>query len=181
MTLVFVDVETTGLRVDQHEIYEIAMIIRDKKDVKRSWWLDVDLSKADPDALRITSYYERLNKNRKTPEWAPDDARETAEEVARLTAGAHLVGLNPAFDARFLESFLAKHSFQSAWHYHLVDVEALAGGKLGLEPPWSSSDLSNMLGVEVPEKERHSAMGDIVWTQKMYDTIMLGGTKPMQF
>jgi oligoribonuclease (3'-5' exoribonuclease) len=176
--LAFVDIETTGLQPEIHDIFEIALIVRDgRKSEEHSWWLPVDLGTAEPDALRLTQYYQR-----KAVAGKEADPLVVAEHVASLTAGAHLVGLSPAFDARFLERFLRRYGVRHAWHYHLVDVEALAAGKLGLEPPWSSDDLSQRIGVEPPSAaERHSALGDIRWTARLYDAVMHGGTQPMSF
>ncbi|HTE66667.1 MAG TPA: hypothetical protein VK736_10485, partial [Candidatus Binatia bacterium] len=80
-----------------------------------------------------------------------------------------------------------------AWHYHLIDVEALAVGWLsglrsettlatgayaGFVPslPWDSDDLSRACGVEpASEAERHTALGDARWAMRLYDAIVGGG------
>ena len=60
------------------------------------------------------------------------------------------------------------------WHYHLVDVEALAAGKLGIAPPWKSDELSAALGVTITEDDRHTALGDAKWAMRIYDAVMGG-------
>lgn len=124
----------------------------------------------------------------------------TAAQVVRLwTHGAHLVGAVPNFDAEVLAALLRDNWLTPTWHYHLIDVETLAMGWLvrkftetaaaatvpdGLveqmtraefEPPWDSESLSLALGVEPPdEDERHTALGDARWAQRIYDRVMGG-------
>jgi hypothetical protein len=58
------------------------------------------------------------------------------------------------------------------WHYHLVDVEALAAGSLGIEPPWKSDDLAAALDITVAGEDRHTALGDARWARAIYDAVM---------
>lgn len=87
------------------------------------------------------------------------------------------------------------------WHYHLIDVEALAVGYLyGLKRshehevlppdayddpavqaaivgssyrslPWRSDDLSSALGVMVSDEDRHTALGDARWARRIYQAV----------
>lgn len=69
-----------------------------------------------------------------------------------MTHGAHLVGAAPNFDAEVLAALLRDNGLTPSFHYHLIDVEALAVGWLcawdradgepGIRPPWRSDDLS---------------------------------------
>jgi hypothetical protein len=90
-----------------------------------------------------------------------------------------------------LDRLLRSHGLIPAWHYHLIDVEALAVGYLygrdrekeaqddlgdwqamGVPLPWDSDDLSRACGVEPPgEHERHTALGDARWAMRLYDAI----------
>lgn len=169
--LAFVDVETTGLDRVQHEIWEVGLII---DGARHRWHLDVNESKADPMSLNISGFYERH------PYWNPSqdgiihiNTQEAVWDIARLTRGRHLVGNCVSFDAERLADLLLAHRLRPAWHYHLVDVEALAAGKLGMEPPWDSEKISRALGVAPPtETERHTALGDCVWAQRVYEAVM---------
>jgi hypothetical protein len=85
---------------------------------------------------------------------------------------------------------LRRHKLAPAWHYHLVDVEALAVGYLHgrhsdvilpdegyarISPPWKSDDLSRAVGVEpATDDERHTALGDARWAMRLYDAITGG-------
>lgn len=181
--LAFVDTETTGLDPDRHEVWEVALRLRvlpdeDGKapaDVVRQWFLPVDLGKADPVALTIGRYYDRFEapptqrEKRGLLEWT-DPHAEFAAEFAELTHGAHIVGACPSFDDGFLKRLLRKNGACPGWHYHLIDVEALAAGALGLEPPWDSDELNGLLGIVVDGK--HTAAGDVAWAVAMYDAAL---------
>jgi hypothetical protein len=118
---------------------------------------------------------------------------ETLYEIHELTRGAHLVGAVPDFDAYRLEDLLREGGLLKAWHYHLVDVEALMVGYLagkaaawyedppndtqwGPETPglpWKSKDLAEKIGVDNPTaEEEHTALGDARWARRIYKKIM---------
>ena len=125
------------------------------------------------------------------------DEMNAAKVVAAWTHGAHLVGAVPAFDAEVLAQLLRENWLCPGWHYQPIDVETLAVGWLArqfdadaqsnavpsgtaaqmrraeFEPPWSSEELSNALGVELPsEADRHTALGDARWAARIYDRVM---------
>ncbi|WP_289008371.1 3'-5' exonuclease [uncultured Thermomonospora sp.] len=173
--VVFVDCETTGLDPDRHEIWELALIVDDEEHV---WTVSVDLSKADPGALRVSRYYERLwFSERKTLAPTPF---EVAAQVCYLTCNRTLVGINPAFDAAFLTRFLRRRGYVPAWHYHVIDVKAVAAGWLmgrhpkvpGMNPPWSTDDLARGLHLSPEGFDRHTALGDARLAKAMYEAVM---------
>ncbi len=183
--LVFLDCETTGLDPTRHEVYELGLIVEGTDGVEEAkhWWFEIDLKRADSEALRMSGFYERYpaqDPNRDPNLLAePLDiypAAEAAPAIARMTAGAHLVGVNPAFDATFLGALLRSAGQVPAWEYHLVDVLPLVAGRMRMRPPWSSRELSAEIGVEPPGLEdRHTALGDARWAKRMYDAVMFGG------
>ena len=100
--------------------------------------------------------------------------------VEEWTRGAHLVGAVPNFDADCLDKMLRRHRLIPAWHYHLIDVEAMAVGWLShmdryagwSQAPWKSDALSRACGVEPPtDDERHTALGDARWAMRWYDAM----------
>lgn len=186
--LAFVDTETTGLDPDVHQLWEVALILRDDEgtETERLWQLPVDLGRADPFALNIGQFYERRNENSDLSHPA-----DFAQDFADLTWGAHIVGAVPSFDEERLRRFLRSHGACPGWHYHLIDVEVLAVGRLmgyalswGVEtpqgkdaielatPPWDSSKLSRGIGVNPDAFEKHTALGDARWAREIYDVVM---------
>lgn len=166
--VVFLDTETTGLDPDVHSLWEVALIVDGAEHVYR---IQPDLKVASPDALRITRFYERTL----DPAWQWNfGGQNIARDIALYTGGRHLVAAVPSFDAPFLARYLRLYGLQPAWHYHLIDVEALAAGKLGIAPPWDSADLAKRLGIDSdrPDFAKHTAMGDARWAKAIYDAVL---------
>jgi DNA polymerase III epsilon subunit-like protein len=174
--VVFVDTETTGLDPDRHEIWEVALIVDGREYV---WQLPVDLGRADARALEVGRYHERTDPRT----WTPPSA--VAEFFARLTRGRHLVGAVVSFDEERLRRLLRAHGACPEWHYHLIDVEALAVGYLhGYEHgrddslpveiglPWDSEALSREVGVNPDLFDRHTALGDARWAKAIYEAVI---------
>lgn len=148
--LVFLDTETTGLDPDFHELWEVAVIIRnDRGQTEYVWQLPVDLAQADPIALNIGRFHDRrwpeplaLDNRRQAQagDWGdsnlsrvrldPEDLKRWAADFVELTRGAHLVGNVVSFDAERLHRKLRALGQCAMWHYHLIDVECLAVGWL---------------------------------------------------
>jgi DNA polymerase III epsilon subunit-like protein len=167
--LCIVRIETSGLEPDRHEVWEIALIRGDDEYLRH---LEIDPSKASSEALRKNGYYDR-HPAATDPDWRPKDPEAIAAEVAKLTAGAHLVGVNPAFDATFLGAFCRRYKAAPAWEYHLVDVLPLVAGRFQVRPPWSSHELSLRLGIQPPgDDARHTAIAEARWARQMYEAVM---------
>lgn len=150
--LCFIDTKTTGVHPGR-EVWEIGGVRRDEDGAQVfQFYVDVDLTDADPRSLAVGRFYERhpmgqflSGRRRDLP--APDmDAltgphldidpdtlltrEDAAHVVARMTHGAHLVGAVPSFDAEVLDRLLRFWNIGPAWHYHLIDAETLAVGFL---------------------------------------------------
>lgn len=190
--LCFVDTETDGVYHDRKP-WEIALIRRGPDGRETAWsdFVEIDLATADPFGLRIGRFYDRhplgryiahgdIGDQPYTP--LAVDRRTAALRVAQLTHGAHLVAAVPNFDAEVFARLLRDEGLTSSWHYHLIDVEALAVGYLAAQgrpvpPPWKSTDVTEVLGVPTPpEHERHTALGDARWAQATYDVVMAAAT-----
>ena len=209
----FVDTETTGLDPDRHSIWEVALITPDGSE--HVWQFPVDEMTADPFALSIGRYWDR----RWDSDWQeinpldaiyeahnaksrrknfPDQGRaiqpgETwCRRFRELTAGCHLAGAVVSFDEERLRRLLHHHGVLHRWHYHLIDVEALAVGCLAgryvppLRPtehpvpppglPWDSDEVSARLGIKISGEDRHTALGDARWARDIYDAVMGGAS-----
>ncbi len=184
----FVDTETTGLDPDRHQIWEVGLILPDGSE--HEWQLPVDLSRADPIALNIGRFHER----RKPDYWdgalggtTLADPAVFAYDFVRLTRGLHLAGAVVSFDADRLWRLLRANGECPMWHYHLIDVEALAAGWLAgrggkpaddrgygadFRPPWRSDALSLAVGIDADDFDRHTALGDARWAKAIYEAVM---------
>jgi hypothetical protein len=201
--IVFLDCETDGVHPGRQP-WEVAMILRepDKPDDAVSFYVQIDLSTADPFGLKVGGFYARHPLGRwltgsvnyeAYPEPVDEDVHyvsraEAARWVARVMHGAHVVGAVPNFDTECLDRLLRTFGLLPAWHYHLIDIEAMTVGYLhakgdqfvradgltgGPALPWESDALSRACGVDPPsEAERHTALGDARWAQRLYDAIV---------
>lgn len=182
--LAFVDCETTGLDPDRHQVWEVGLVLADSDELdnvdEHVWHLPVHLRRADPMALRISGFRQRHG--------VRDEVINLdvfAPQLAQLTDGAHLVGAVPSFDEERLRRILRAHGECPTWHYHLIDIEAMAVGWLhargenrppvDLSLPWESNELSRACGIEPPsDDERHTALGDARWAYRWYRALVGG-------
>lgn len=182
--IVFLDTETTSLN-PWRRVWDIALIRRDENGEQGYQWFisadDLDLGHADPFALNVGRFYDRHPHYCATSlKRAPLPERDVLRSVEELTRGAHLVGAVPNFDADVLDQRMRANGILPSWHYHLIDVEALAVGYLSacgytIDLPWKSDDLSRACGIEPPsDEDRHTAIGDAKWAQRLYDAITSG-------
>lgn len=190
----FVDTETDGVHPGRQP-WEIALIRRDQYgEHEVSFFVEIDLSTADTFGLKIGGFYERHPLGRQIAgsghllNWGRSQPREGGSEyvtrqraaqiVARATHGAHWVGAVPNFDTEVLAELLREQELVPSWHYHLVDVEALAVGYAAgqgaeIDLPWKSDELSTSIGVFPPsEADRHTALGDARWARRIYDVVV---------
>lgn len=162
MRLAFLDIETTGLDVGKHEVWEVAYLLedqgRDGVREQRIFQFYVSGRGADPEALKLNHFDERYNeKMTHTP-----SSNEKVRQIIADLSGAILIGNNVAFDAKFLREKLGCEP----WNYHVVDVKALVAGRLGIEPPWSSAEMYSLAGID-PVK-RHEALDDCFKARALY-------------
>ena len=156
MSIAYVDVETTGLDPQLHDIWEIAWAVDDAPIT--SAIVNHSTITADAKALEINGYFERLDALR--GEWSKVRAETRESYLMGALEGNTLCAANPAFDAGFLRARWG----QSPWKYRLLDIEAYAMGALGYHEPKGlktiADDLRAKFGAEIPEPD-HTAAGDV--------------------
>jgi hypothetical protein len=206
------DLETTSLRSDAGEPWEFGLIEREiipalaqttipkRQDAEYLWRTMPDLTRADPESLRVGRFYERTKNMRAAyqkgmaynlVDWglADDDLpwsdpAALALDLARLIDGAIVVGCNPGFDRDFLRPFLHRHGQAYTAHYRPMCVTTMGAGFLygqrrgdewaavpEMRWPLSSSEVSLALGVDPAGFDRHSALGDCRWALAQLDVI----------
>lgn len=162
--IAIVDIETSGLDPERHEIWEVALIVDDHE---YEWMVQPSLKTAEPMALRVNRYYQRRPGN--VSMWA--NPFTVATTVARLTDGRHLVGAVPSFDASFLDRFLRRHGECPTWSHRLVCVETLAAGYLRMLPE-GLRKMAEKLGLVVDEDTHHTALGDCRLARDVFEAVM---------
>ena len=175
--LVALDTETTGLDPDTEDVFEVAAVdlASGHEDVWRVPPRDEVVAAMHPKAAEVNQYHYRTS----VAGWVWDDVDDALDDIFLWLDGAHIVGAVPDFDARHLASLFRRFGMEPPrWHYHLIDVEAMAVGWLHgighpamqhLALPWRSDDLSRACGVEPPtDDERHTALGDARWVARLY-------------
>lgn len=183
-SLVFMDTETTGLRLTD-DVWEFAAIKRYGDGFEESWRFLVEHNHNKCLALPEPFLTDHEQRYHAKPDAEPVSPIYLAEFLENLTEDRpHIVGAVPNFDTERLIRLCDLSGRKWGGHYHLIDVENLAVGYLagrsaheGYEPlalPWDSDDLSRRCGVEPPTTERHTAMGDVLWCRALYDAITGG-------
>ncbi len=171
--LAFIDIETTGLDRDNHEIIELGAIIARMKDGE---FIVIDelnlkiqpknIDKAEPQALRINGYNEA--------DWLFAVSLEDAmKELAKKTDGAIFVAHNVTFDYGFIESAFKKTNTENKMHYHRLDTISLAFGILHSNDDISKLSLRALCekyGIE--NKRAHSAFADAYATYEVFKKLM---------
>lgn len=175
--IVFLDTETTGLDPETERIFEVAIVT--STGAVATWNLrpsqDV-VERMHPKAVEVNRFHERVASRG----WWWDDTEEALGAIRQILDGKHICGAVPDFDARFLTAEYKRAGMKPPrWHYHLIDVEALAVGYLAAKGeavslPWDSEELSRAVGVE-PDLGRHEALADALWAKRIYEAVMDGG------
>lgn len=203
----FIDTETDGLHPGRR-MWEYAIIRRDfvpsadgtAYDVTETVhhrFVSIDMRHSDPFGISVGGFWDRHPAGRKMSGKAPNPGdvgevvqgkHDAARDIMRATFGAHLVGVNPAFDAETFAGLLRSEGYLPSWDYHLEDLVAETAGYCramasvlvetgapyaeAAALPWKSDKLAAAIGVEpLAEHERHTALGDARWAKRWHDTL----------
>lgn len=169
--LAFIDCETTGLEVQQHEIIEIGAIIYDRKNdqVLSEWEEKIaprHIETAQPEALKINGYANN-------PAPYTGSLRNSLTKLTELTQDCIIVGVNIQFDLNFLEAALKEFEMKPTWNRHRrLDMLSVAWGYvqdvqlegLGLKHLCAHFNISNA--------GEHTALVDCRRTLCVYKALM---------
>jgi hypothetical protein len=188
--VVFLDTETLGLDVDRHAPWELAwtVYLHDQKNhalrqltPMQSYFLiytPEEWAEADLEALKINHFVERFDRalavsQSKAMNWL----RESIGGVTNPNDVVHLCGSCPWFDQGMLARYWTTRSERDGlmasrpWHYHLIDVSALAGGALRLPPPFKHNEMALAYGIDQIPKDVHTAEGDVRLDVQLYAAV----------
>lgn len=175
--LAFIDVETTGLNILNHEIIEIGGVIveQDWSDPKNPEFKIVDefeckvkperIGDADPVSLKINGYDPSA--------WAlAYSLPEAMQLLAEKTKDSIMVGHNVCFDFAFIEKAFITTGVSSLMHYHKLDTISIAFAKITdvAVDRYSLRFLCEYFGIE--NKRAHTALADCHATFEVYKKLM---------
>lgn len=169
--LLFIDVETTGLSLIEHEIIEIGCVLVDGKTLEVLKTLEIKIKpqhieKASKSGIEVSGY---------TPEsWV--DALPISQALQKLVdfaPDALIAGWKVDFDWNFINKALEENKIEHTFDYHLLDVISLAyvyfknkpePGGLGLRK------VAPLLGINLPEQ--HGALVDARGAYEVYKKLL---------
>jgi DNA polymerase III epsilon subunit-like protein len=163
--LVFLDLETTGLDPNIHEIIEIAIVNLNGDVLINSKLKPLHIERAQPEALYINGYSEE--------KWADAPLlSEMADQIASCLKDKIVAGHNVSFDLSFVKSSLSSvdKELLSGIGYHKVDTATLAFAVLKNVESLSLMPLCQLAGIEIAQA--HRALDDIQATRKLYIKLM---------
>ena len=166
----FIDIETTGLSVIEHEIIEIGCVVTNPElKIIEEFELKIKpehIENADKVALKVNHY--------KEADWEFGyDLKEAMKIFAEKVDGCIMVGQNVAFDAGFLEYNFLKTKIKNTLHYHRLDTISIAWAKLHKDPDldhFSLREMCKRFGIE--NENPHHALSDAKATYELYKKLM---------
>lgn len=165
----FLDIETTGLDREIHEILEIAIIDERGRTLLHTKVKPERIEMAHPQALEINNYSAAAWAD--APRWI-----EIAADVVDHLRGAVIFGHYVRFDYGFVRYHLKKVEVGTdKLGHHTVDTATLAWEHLvpiGL--PWLTLNaICTMLGIS--NKDAHTALADAQRCRRVYNKLLRAG------
>jgi DNA polymerase III epsilon subunit-like protein len=177
-SLLFIDTETGGLDPRKHSLLSVALVVGEGPKVTHS--LEI-LIRHEP--FVVSAGGMKVNRIDLVKHAAAALDPDMALGVMNVFLDQHfphlckpitLAGHNVAFDQAFLGAFVEGlgHSLEPRFSHRVVDTHSLAAalrdaGKLPLENLGSSALFAHF-GIEIPDAQRHTAMGDALATFELY-------------
>ena len=166
----FIDIETTGLNLLEHEIIEIGCVCSTENlEMIEEFEIKIKperIENADRAALKVNHYNEK--------DWAGAvDLKEAMKIFSEKVKDCIMVGHNVAFDSGFLEYAFNKMKLPNPMHYHKLDSVSVAWAKLHREPDlehFSLRELCLRFGIE--NERAHTALADARATYELYKKLM---------
>ena len=175
MKEIYVDVETTGLNLWKHGVWQIACIVHIEGEEKDRFNKNVALFERDiidPEAL-VTSGMSRsdLSNIKDGPSVVMEDLKKfliSFVDPYNKEDKFQFIGYNARFDMDFLRAWFSKNSekyFGSWFWFPPLDVMGLAAYRLrhlrSSMPNFKQHTVAEKLGINVDHDKLHDAMYDI--------------------
>lgn len=176
--LAFVDVETTGLDSDKHEIIQLACVLAEQKTrpgkgpevtIIDEFELKITptrLQDAEPEALRVNGFNEM--------EWMfAIDLKNAMEHFAKKAKGAIMVAHNLCFDAGFIDKAFKSTGVENTLHYQKLDTLSIAFAQHYNKPDFDKYSLRYLCEIYGVKNERaHTALADTRALFEVYKKMM---------
>ncbi len=168
--LAFIDIETTGLSVIEHEIIEIGGVITNYKlEIKEKFELKIkpkNIENANKTALKINHYNEK--------DWKEAyELKDALKIFSKKVKDCIMVGQNIAFDSGFLEYNLEKNNIKNSLHYHRLDTISIAWTKFHDDKNFEHFSLREMCKYfNIKNENPHSALSDASATYLLYKKLL---------
>lgn len=174
--LAFIDVETTGVDPEKHEIIELGVVLvkqlgEEGKDFEVISELDLKIKPehietADPQALKVNGYDEG--------QWIfANTLKEAMTVFSEKTKDAIFVAHNITFDNAFIEKAFQKTGVLSQMFYPKIDTISVAYAKLHKNlkvEKFRLQKLCEYFGIQ--NNKAHTALSDARATFEVYKKLM---------
>lgn len=168
--LAFIDIETTGLNLNIHEIIEIGCVIA-TPDLKIIDEFSIkikpeNIAQADKIALKVNGYNEELWEDAVS---LSEGLRIFSEKVKECT----MVAQNIAFDFSFLEYNFLKTNIKNTMHYHKLDTISMAWAKFHGDEKFEHFSLREMCKYfDIKNENAHTGLSDAKATYELYKKLL---------
>ena len=168
--LAFIDIETTGLSVVEHEIIEIGCVITNSQlDIKEEFEIKIKpkrIESADHVALKVNHYNEKDWEN-------AYELKDALKIISKKIKDCIMVGQNVAFDSSFLEYNFEKNNIKNSLHYHRLDTISIAWAKFHNDENFLHFSLRELCKYfDIINENPHSALSDARATYEIYKKLM---------
>jgi DNA polymerase-3 subunit epsilon len=170
MNLHFIDIETSGLDPNKHDVIEVGIVSTHHGKVERrtQFSLAFDPAYASPRALEVNGYGKRTF----APLLPDDEAFALVDDI--FSDKGLFIAWHAHFDSSFMNAWYARANRSTPWtHRRVVDLPSLIMGAKGIITLGSSREMLIQLGLDADFEGRHSALADAEMNWKAYQKLEL--------
>jgi DNA polymerase-3 subunit epsilon len=122
--LAFIDIESTGLDFDKHEIIEIAVIVYNQKEEKiiKEWEIKIapqSIEDASEKALQLNGYITNQHLYKSS-------LKSALIKFNSIVKDCIVVGQNISFDVRFIEKEMSKLNIEPSYDHRKLDMMSMS-------------------------------------------------------